>query len=142
MVLNYQDIKAMPSYQGQGGFFSTVGAIFGPYEAQGVTLEDLGKLVGGITPQDVVMVSAQDGYSTVLDYEQVMGEYVTYDTRLKEVPHEELKTILMYRQDGRLLRHDDGKPYRLAVVGNQEGLLVEGNYWVKWVDRIEIMQAP
>ncbi|MEQ8200947.1 MAG: molybdopterin-dependent oxidoreductase [Syntrophomonadaceae bacterium] len=141
-VLSYKDLTALPTYKGEGGFFSTVGIVYGPYSAQGVTLEELCRQVGGITPGDAVMISARDGYSTVLDYEQVMGGFITYDTNLKEVPHDELKTVLIYRQDGQPLPDEDGKPLRLAIIGTRKGLLTEGNYWVKWVNKIEVLKTP
>ena len=53
------------------------------------------------------------------------------------MPHGELKLILMYEQDGKPISDSDGKPFRLAVVGD-DNLLTEGHYWVKWVDRIEV----
>jgi len=141
-VLSFQDIRELPAHKGNGGFFSTVGIVFGPYQTKGVTLEELCNTVGGIKPGEALMVSARDGYSTVLSYEQVMGDFITYSTDLKEVPHQELKTILMYQQDGRLLSDADGKPLRIAIVGSPPNLLTEGNYWVKWVNKLEVLKAP
>jgi hypothetical protein len=98
------------------------------------------QLVGGITSDDIVMISASDGYSTVFDYDQVMGKFITYDTRtLKEVPHSELKTVLIYQQDGKSLSQADGRPLRIAIIGT-DGFLTEGNYWVKWVNKIEVLK--
>jgi DMSO/TMAO reductase YedYZ molybdopterin-dependent catalytic subunit len=123
----------------QGGFFSTTGMIYGPYETRGVSIEDLCNLVGGIGPSDLVYVSAVDGYSSVFDYEQVAGNLPTYDpVTMKEVPHEKLGLVLIYELDGEPLSYDDGSPLRLAVVGS-ESLLTEGFYWVKWVDQIEVV---
>ncbi len=86
------------------------------------------------------MVSAIDGYSTVFDYAQIMGGFITYNpTTLKEEPHGELKPILMYQQDGKPLSDDDGKPLRIAIVG-KDGLLTEGSNWVKWVNKIEVLK--
>jgi DMSO/TMAO reductase YedYZ molybdopterin-dependent catalytic subunit len=137
MVVSYDEIKAMPSYEGRGGFFTTVGIVNGPYKAKGVLLEDLCDLVGGVTSSDVVMVSAPDGYLMAFDYDQVMGNINTYDLDLHDTPHGELKLILMYEQDGKPVPDNDGKPLRLAIIGPVE-LLTEGHYWVKWVDKIEV----
>jgi DMSO/TMAO reductase YedYZ molybdopterin-dependent catalytic subunit len=140
-TLSYDDITSLPSYEGNGGFFTTVGVVYGPYVAKGVTLSELCKLVGGVSPSDAVMVSATDGYSSVFDYDQVMGDFITYSSEnLKETPHDELRTILMYQQDGKPLSDEDGKPLRIAIVGTKKGLLVEGSYWVKWVNRIEVLK--
>jgi DMSO/TMAO reductase YedYZ molybdopterin-dependent catalytic subunit len=140
-TLSFNDIKAMTSYTGRGGFFTTTGVINGPYEGRGVTLEDLCALVGGLKSSDIVKVSASDGYSTMLDYAHIQGGFITYDpVTLKEKEHGELKPILMYQQDGAALTADGGKPLRLAVVG-RDGLLTEGLYWIKWINKIEII-AP
>ncbi len=138
-VLSFDEIRDLPSEKARGGFFTTVGVVNGPYEVKGILLTDLCDLVGGVTPQDVVMVSAPDGYSMVFDYEQLHGDIETYDpATLHEVPHDELMVILTYEQDGKTLSHNDGRPLRMAVVGNAD-LLTEGHNWVKWVDRIEVM---
>jgi len=138
-VLSYEDVLSLPREEARGGFFSTVGTIYGPYEVKGVPVEELCALVGGVNPDDVVSVSATDGYSMVFDYEQLGGDIETYDpVTIHEVPHEELVVLLMYEQDGETLSHNDGRPLRVAVVGS-EALLTEGHYWVKWVNRIEVL---
>jgi DMSO/TMAO reductase YedYZ molybdopterin-dependent catalytic subunit len=138
-ILHYDEITAMPAYTGHGGFITSVGVVNGPYECKGVPLDDLCEVIGGVTPSDIVMIAAADGYSTVLDYDQLMGDFVTYNPEsLREVPHGELKLILMYELNGKLLSDYDGKPLRLAVVG-RDALLTEGVYWVKWVNRIEVI---
>jgi DMSO/TMAO reductase YedYZ molybdopterin-dependent catalytic subunit len=138
-VLSYEDIRDMPYEKAQGGFFTTVGVINGPYKVKGVLLQDLCNLVGGVTPSDVVSVAATDGYSMVFDYDQLHGDIETYDpATLHEVPHDGLKVLLIYEQDGKTLSHSDGRPLRIAVVSNAD-LLTEGHYWVKWVNMIEVI---
>jgi DMSO/TMAO reductase YedYZ molybdopterin-dependent catalytic subunit len=140
-ILQYNEITAMPAYAGHGGFFTSVGVVNGPYEGKGVPLSNLCELVGGVTPSDIVMISAVDGYSALFDYDQIMGGFITYNPEnLREVPHGELKLILMYELDGKPLSDYNGRPLRLAVVGQDE-LLTEGLYWVKWVDRIEVIEV-
>lgn len=137
-VVTFDELKAMPSYEGYGGFFSTVGMINGPFKCKGVPVEDLCALVGGINGSDTLWVSAQDGYMMVFTYDQIKGDFVTYEpATLKEVPHSPLKVILAYEQDGALLSEDDGRPLRLAIV-SEDKLLTEGHYWIKWVNKIAI----
>jgi DMSO/TMAO reductase YedYZ molybdopterin-dependent catalytic subunit len=139
LVLSYDDVTAMPIHEGWGGFFTTVGVVSGPYEVKGVLLEDLCELVGGINSSDVVRVSAPDGYSMVLSYEQVHGDFVTYNPQtMREVPHGDLEVLVMYEQDGKPLSEEYGRAFRIAIVGPEE-LLTEGLYWVKWVNKIEIL---
>jgi DMSO/TMAO reductase YedYZ molybdopterin-dependent catalytic subunit len=138
-VLSCEEIRRLPYQEARGGFFTTVGVVNGPYEVKGVLLQDLCALVGGVTPADVVAVSAMDGYSMVFDYEQLCGDIETYDpVTLHEVPHEKLMILLIYEQDGQPLSDSDGRPLRIAVVGS-EALLTEGHNWVKWVNRIEVI---
>ncbi len=138
-TLSYDEIKAMPSYEGWGGFFSTAGVVSGPFKVKGVPLESLCEQVGGVNPSQAVLVSGVDGYSMVFDYDQISGKFDTYDPQtMKPTPHGELKLILMYREDGKPLSHDDGKPLRIATAGTDK-LLVEGHFWVKWVNKIEVI---
>jgi DMSO/TMAO reductase YedYZ molybdopterin-dependent catalytic subunit len=139
-VLEYDDVRRLPSQDARGGFFTTVGVVNGPYEVKGVPLQNLCALVGGIGPDDLVSVSAVDGYSMVFDADQLAGHIETYDpVTLREVPHEKLAVLLIYEQDGKPLSEADGRPLRLAVVGS-EALLTEGHNWVKWVNRIEVVK--
>jgi DMSO/TMAO reductase YedYZ molybdopterin-dependent catalytic subunit len=139
-VLSYSEIKALPSYKGSGGFFTTTGVVNGPYQVRGISLDQLCSLVGGLKASDLVKVSAADGYSTMLDFDQVKGNFITYDPlTLKEKPHQELRPVLMFEQDGQPLGEDYGKPLRLAIAG-RDGLLTEGLYWIKWINKIEIIQ--
>jgi DMSO/TMAO reductase YedYZ molybdopterin-dependent catalytic subunit len=138
-VLSYQEIRKLPSQEARGGFFTTAGVVNGPYDVKGVLLLDLCALVGGITADDVVQISAKDGYSMVFDYDQLTGDIPTYDpVTVRELPHEELEVLLIYKLDDQHLSDVDGEPLRLAVVGN-ERLLTEGHNWVKWVNKIEVM---
>jgi hypothetical protein len=140
-ILTPDDIHSLPSYVGKGGFFTTVGVVNGPFETRGVPLTEICGIVGGITPEDIVMISASDGYSTVFDYDQIMGNFVTYDvTTLKEIPHGEIKVILMYEQNGKALSQDEGRPLRIAIAG-PDTILTEGNNWVRWVNKIEVLKA-
>lgn len=136
--LSLEEIKKMPAWEGRGGFFTTVGLVNGPFTCKGVPVEDLCALVGGIGPDECLWVWAPDGYSMVFSYEQVKGDFVTYDSRtLREIPTQGVKMILMYEQDGAPLKEDDGRPLRIALVGSDD-FLTEGHYWVKWVDRMEV----
>jgi DMSO/TMAO reductase YedYZ molybdopterin-dependent catalytic subunit len=138
-VISYKELCKMPSEKAEGGFFTTVGVVNGPYKVKGVPVTDLCALVGGVTSTDMVLVSAVDGYSMMFDYEQLTGHIETYDpVTMHETPHNELKVLLMFEQDGKPVPYNDGEPLRVAVVGDA-ALLTEGHYWVKWVNRLEVI---
>ncbi len=137
-VLSYSEIREIPSCEGRGGFFTTVGIVNGPFECKGVPIEELCDLVGGINATDTVRIRASDGYLMVFTRDQVRGDFVTYDpATMREVPHTDPEVMLMYEQDGSPLSEDTGGPLRVAIVSKGK-LLTEGHYWVQWVDTIEI----
>jgi len=66
IVLNETDILSLPTYTGSGGFITSVGSIRGSDNYTGVLITDLLALVGGITSNDSIEVTASDGYTMVL----------------------------------------------------------------------------
>ena len=139
-ILNYKGLIKLQAHEANGGFFTTVGVVNGPYRVKGIVIKDLCALVGGISSGDAVMVSATDGYSMVYDYIQLSGSIQTYDpVTLREVSHEEQWVMLIYELNNDPLPQGDG-PLRIAVVGN-ESLLTEGHYWVKRVNKIEVLNV-
>ena len=138
VILPYDEVLSLPGVETSGGFFSSVGTVYGPYTVRGIRLDTLLDLVGGMTPSDVLLVAAKDGYSSVFDYGQLHGEIDTFEPdTLRLVPQGDVEFLVIFEQDGEPLSETDGKPLRLAVT-NPDGLLTEGHWWVKWVNRLEI----
>jgi hypothetical protein len=139
-VLSCDDIWSLPSIQTSGGFFTSVGAVHGPYQIKGASVETLCNMVGGMAASEILFVSAKDGYSAVYDYQQLNGGVDTFEPdTIRHVPGGDAVFLLIYEQDGEPLSHADGGPLRLAVA-SADGLLTEGHWWVKWVNRIEIRE--
>jgi len=137
IVLDFDEILAMPAYSGRSGFFTSVGVVNGPFDIKGVPLLDLCDLVGGVNSSEFVRISAVDNYSMVFSYNQLHGEFITYNTSLHEVDNDGLVLVLMYELDGEPLTEDVGSPLRIAIIG--DNVLTEGMYWVKWINKIEIL---
>jgi len=138
VILSYDEVLSLPSVETSGGFFSSVGTVYGPYTVRGIRLDTLLDLVGGISSSDVLLVAAKDGYSSVFDYGQLHGEIDTFEPdTLRLVPQGDVEFLLIFEQQGEPLSETDGKPLRLAVT-NPDGLLTEGHWWVRWVNRLEI----
>jgi len=138
VTLSYDELKSLPAVETRGGFFSSVGTVYGPYTVKGVRLETLLDMVGGMSPSDVLFVAAKDGYSCIFDYAQLHGEIDTFEPdTLRLVPEGDIDFLLIFEQQGEPLDENEGKPLRLAVT-NPDGLLTEGHWWVKWVKRLEI----
>ncbi|MFN2270217.1 MAG: molybdopterin-dependent oxidoreductase [Anaerolineae bacterium] len=143
VTLNWEDIQALPAYEGVGGRISSVGHVTPPAKFKGVTLEDLCGLVGGITEENSISVVAKDGYAMTLSYNQITtGDFPTYDPSTgDESPFDgKLWVVVAYEEEGALIPADGDGPLRLAILGSQK-LVTDGHWWIKWVEKIEIKQS-
>lgn len=138
-TISFQEIRSLPYEEASGGYVTTAGIVYGPYEVKGVLLQDLCDLVGGIPTTGFASVNAPDGYSMALDYNQIYhGGFLTWEPgTMHEVEGENQMVLLTYEWDGKPITNNDGGPLRLVVVSNG-ALLTEGHNWVKWVDEIEV----
>jgi hypothetical protein len=142
IVLNESTIGLLDPFQSNGGFKTSAGSLRGIGNYIGVRLVDLCDLVAGITDTCSLRVTADDGYSMVYTYNQVVGQdFVTFDPATgDEANHTQpLTTVLVYHKDGLNLTSDEG-PLRMGILGS-EGLLTEGHWWIKHVVKIEIRPA-
>jgi DMSO/TMAO reductase YedYZ molybdopterin-dependent catalytic subunit len=137
IVLDFDQLLKMDPISGISGFFTSVGIVNGPFDIKGVSILDLCDLVGGVNSSEFVRVSAVDQYSMVFSYNQLHGDFITYDTDLHEIENNDLVIVLMYELEGKPLTEDLGSPLRIAIIG--DNVLTEGHYWVKWIDKVEIL---
>jgi len=143
VTLTWEDIQALPTYEGMGGRISSVGHVTPPVKFKGVTLEDLCGLVGGITEENSVGVIAKDGYAMTFSYEDIAsGDFPTYDPSTgAESPFDgKLWVVVAYEREDAFIPADGDGPLRLAILGSQK-LVTDGHWWIKWVERIEIKQS-
>ena len=138
VVLNETAISEMPFYRGYGGFKNQLGNLKGWGNYTGVSLSTLCDSVGGLTSTGHVKIVAADGYSVNLTFAEVNGDFVTYDSAGVEVPRSQpLVPIVAYHFNDLNISSSDG-PMRLAIVG-PEGLATDSIYWVKMVNRVEVV---
>ena len=134
------DIKQLPVISDSTGDMTSSGTIEGPYSYKGVDVMEVLKLVGGITANDAIRISAKDGYSMTFSYKQVAegSEFPTYDsTTGKEVtPSSKISILLAYEKDGKPIDDTVG-PLRTIIMA--PGQLTDGHWNVKWTTKIEIV---
>ena len=139
-ILTEKDIAALQSYTDKGGFKSSGGLIAATGTYTGVPITTLLNLVGGMTSDETLTVTASDGYSMVYTYNQVANaqDFTTYDpiTGSEKSPTQPMKVVATYLINGSALISGDG-PLRIGVLG-PEGLLTEGHFWTKMVTKMEI----
>ena len=138
-VYTLDEIKAMPSYTASGGFKKSSGAIVGPFMYKGVNITYLAGLVGGLTPSNSVKVTASDGYAMTYTYDQIMGDLTTYNATTGEPePDGPVTMVLAYEEGGNPIPNEYGGPLRVAFVG-PDSPITDGHFWIKWVNKIEIL---
>ncbi len=138
-VLSSADIAALEAYTAPGGFKSSGGYIAAVGTYTGVPVLTLCDLVGGMTSDQTLTVTASDGYSMVYTYDQVNGQgYTTYDpvTGSEATATQPMKMVVNYFINGTAIPSDQG-PLRIGVTG-PEGLLTEGHFWTKMVSKLEV----
>ena len=139
VVLNETSMAALASYTGKAGFKSSGGYIAAVGDYTGVPVLTLLDLVGGITSDQTLTVTASDGYSMVYTYNQVNGkDFTTYDpiTGSEAAPTQPMTLCVNYFQNGTALSSAEG-PLRIGAVG-PEGLLTEGHFWTKMTSKLEV----
>ena len=143
VTLTWEEIQAMPAYEGMGGLINSVGNVTPPAQYKGVPLEDLCGLVGGISEANSISVIASDGYAMTLSYDQIAaGNFDTYDPATGEnAPFDgKLWAVVAYERNGELLPEEEDGVFRLAILGSPK-MVTDGHWWIKWVKTIEVKQA-
>jgi len=141
-ALTMADLKKLPVTEGQGGMKSSTGAITIPEKYTGVAIKDLVSYLGGTFDSSMgVTVSAQDGYSMTLSYDQVMnGAFTAYDpangNELKT--HDPLTAIIAYAKNGQPLDPAGEGPLRLVVISAVNNQVVDGHWTVKWTNQLDV----
>jgi hypothetical protein len=148
-VLSSSQITALPSITAPGGLMPNGGTPpFRTNNYTGVSLNTLANLVGGLNSSEVLSVVGSDGYTRNFTYSQVVnGNFPTYNktTGNATVPTEPIVAIVAYYNNSQLIPGNwtmglGSGPLMVAIVGNNS-LVTQGKYWVKWVDKVEVLRA-
>ncbi len=141
------ELQALPAYTGWSGLKNSAGTITPPAPVKGVKLTDLLALVGGLTSQQSVDVTASDNYGMTFLYDQAAnGAGITmYNGATGEVEAAKspASLVVTYEYDGQPIGSgDDGGPIRLAVAQTtDENQVADGHLMVKWVSNVTIRSA-
>ena len=139
LTLDQTAISNLPADRAVGGFRNRLGFVKSLGNYTGPSLDTFCNLVGGMTNDTILRVTAADGYMQTLSFDMVNGAFTTYDNVTgSPVQHNQsLTPILAYHaNDANLTSGVDG-PLELAIVG-PEGLATPSSYWVKQVVTLEI----
>ena len=138
LALNETTISNLPAQRAVGAFRNQLGLVKNLGNYTGTSLNIFVNLVGGMNNETALRVTAIDGYTKTLSYEEANGAFTTYDnvTGLPVQHNQSLTPILAYHFNDANLSLSDG-PLRLAIIGS-EGLATYSTYWVKQVVKLEI----
>jgi len=141
--LTLDDLKKLPQTEGKGGLKTKTGTIKNVGTYRGVSLEELVKLVNGLSGDYHYVITAADGYSVSVDYDFLQGNGIdTMDENGNSVSGN-VMPILAYEFNGGPIEFElDGEvyPLELALV-SEKGYVTPGNFWVKAVVKIEVVKA-
>ncbi len=131
------DLTALESVTGDGGFVKSTGTIVGPASLTGPKLADVLALIGGISPDDSLMITAGDGYEMTFTYDQAIGSVMTYDAKGQPEKVGGLEVILAFKSDAQEVL--DVAP-RVCFIGDGN-TLCDGHFWIKEVAQIKVVPA-
>jgi len=140
------DLKKFMPVIGSGGTKNKTGVVNGPFPYQGVALTTVltsaGGSSGGLSSNQNVVLTASDGYSKTITYDQLMnGTFTTYDTTGTAVTPTTKPTVtLVYSANDADLDSSTG-PVELGLIFSGS-YVSDGSWWVKMVVKIEVVTAP
>lgn len=129
------DLSKLESMTGESGFIKSTGTIVGPAELTGPKLVDVLEKIGGITPEDALMITAGDGYEMTYTYDQVMGKVMTYDDKGEPQKIGDTEAILAIESSVEEVLE---KAPRLCFISDEK-LLSDGHFWMKEVAAIKVV---
>jgi DMSO/TMAO reductase YedYZ molybdopterin-dependent catalytic subunit len=142
--LDLAALRRLPATAGLAGSRSSTGKVTLPVLYRGVALRELLGRLGGFDASQELVVTARDGYSITLGFDQVTkGAMAAYDAATGDTlpPDASLTAILAYERGGRPLDPVRDGALRLAVVGPRRDLVTDGHWSVKWVTKLEVRPA-
>lgn len=131
------DLASLDAVTGEGGFVKSTGTVVGPAEVTGPKLLDILDLIGGITAEDAVKITAADGYEMTLTYDQCNGDVMTYNPDGEPLQVGGLEAIVALKSSSEELV-DKGP--RIAFIKDKE-TLSDGHFWIKDVAVIKVVPA-
>ncbi len=132
------DLSTLEPKDGNGGFIKSTGTIVGPDKFKGVSLDEVLEKAGGFTDKDALEVTATDGYTMTLTYEQVKGLLMVYDkTSGQALKVTDLDTMLITSSDGDIF---SSELPRLAF-SSSDGPISDGHFWVKSIAKLTVIEG-
>ena len=137
LTFTMEQLMALPSYSGSGGFVKSTGAIVGPFNYTGVPVKDLVEMVYDSDNYSLEVV-ATDGYTMTFSSSQVInGTFAYYNSTGDVIGADEFTMLLTYEVEGETL---GDMRLRIAIVDDIDSPITDGHFWSKYVRRLNVIQ--
>lgn len=137
LTFTIEQLMALSSQSGSGGFIKTTGAIVGPYNYTGVPVRDLVEMVYSSDNYSLEVV-ATDGYTMTFSSSQVInGTFAYYNSAGDVIGFDEFTMLLAYEEEGESL---GDMRLRIVIVDDDEFPITDGHFWSKYVRTINVIQ--
>lgn len=137
------DLKKLPTVEGQAGIKSSTGKITPPALFKGVSLTELLDQAGGADSTMGIEIEAKDGYAMTFSVDQVTnGDFIAYDPGTGDETQSagKLQAIVAYEMEGQPLDIERDGNLRLVVISEKNNQVTDGHWSIKWVRKITIKQ--
>jgi len=135
------DIQDDNQQTGYGGELEPNGTIIGPYPYIAVLLTDIIYPVGGVTNGESVKLTAANGSSQTLTYDQIVnGDFNVYDSTGAKITTATKPLIcIIFSENGSPLDSSIG-PLQLGTLSTMN-FITDQSMWLNNVQRIDIIPA-
>jgi hypothetical protein len=135
------DIQDDNQQTGYGGEVEPNGTIIGPYPYIAVLLTDIIYPVGGVTNGESVKLTAANGSSQTLTYDQIVnGDFNVYDSTGSKITTATKPLIcIIFSENGSPLDNSIG-PLQLGTLSTMN-FITDQSMWLNNVQRIDIIPA-
>ena len=134
------DLTALPSVTGQGGYKKSSGAISGPYTYTGVDVNVLLDSIPSLPTNYTFHAKAHDGYTLSYSMEEMNGHVMVYNETGVEIGTGNLTMMIAYKQNNAYMNENSNGPLRITFVDTEPAFTNSG-LWLSSLSEIEITES-
>ncbi len=137
VTLTGSDTVAMQALTVRAAFLRSTGRIDGLASYTCIPISALLEMVGGISPEQAIRVTARDGYQMVYSYAQVQGNVFTYDNKGNMLRLGGPSMMLAFESE----RDSADKLPRMIFAQGDGVVITDGHFWAKAIAKIEVIEG-
>ena len=135
-----ENLTALPSMTGLGGYKKSSGAIIGPYTYTGVAVSVLLNSIPSLPDNYTFHVKAHDGYALSYSIEEMNGQVMVYNETGVEIGTGNLTMMIAYKQNNTYMNGASNGPLRIAFV-DINPVITNSKLWLSSLTEIVITES-